>query len=120
MSELGRQCLLEGPHEAAMTLKHEEQIAASDPRGGREGPPRSVSADDTRCTDVQKEERSLRPDDGNPFPKPRLAKRRAWDSNPQPASRHLISSQAANQFAYPPKCLRNTILRLVRLPVKWA
>jgi len=30
------------------------------------------------------------------------AKRRARDSNPQPASRHLISSQAANQFAYPP------------------
>ena len=29
-------------------------------------------------------------------------KRRARDSNPQPASRHLISSQAANQFAYPP------------------
>ena len=30
------------------------------------------------------------------------ARRRARDSNPQPASRHLISSQAANQFAYPP------------------
>ena len=30
------------------------------------------------------------------------SKRRARDSNPQPASRHLISSQAANQFAYPP------------------
>ncbi len=31
-----------------------------------------------------------------------LRMRRARDSNPQPASRHLISSQAANQFAYPP------------------
>ena len=32
-----------------------------------------------------------------------LAKeRRAGDSNPQPVSRHLISSQAAGQFAYPP------------------
>lgn len=29
-------------------------------------------------------------------------RRRTRDSNPQPASRHLISSQAANQFAYPP------------------
>jgi len=29
-------------------------------------------------------------------------KRRAWDSNPQPLSGHLISSQAASQFAYPP------------------
>ena len=29
-------------------------------------------------------------------------KRRAGDSNPQPVSRHLISSQAASQFAYPP------------------
>ena len=28
--------------------------------------------------------------------------RRAWDSNPQPLSGHLISSQAAGQFAYPP------------------
>ena len=28
--------------------------------------------------------------------------RRAGDSNPQPVSRHLISSQAAGQFAYPP------------------
>ena len=31
-----------------------------------------------------------------------LRKRRAWDSNPQPLSGHLISSQAAGQFAYPP------------------
>ncbi len=30
-------------------------------------------------------------------------KRRAWESNPQPVSRHLISSQAASQFAYPPE-----------------
>ena len=29
-------------------------------------------------------------------------KRRARDSNPQPVSRHLISSEAAHQFAYPP------------------
>ena len=29
-------------------------------------------------------------------------KRRAWDSNPQPREGHLISSQAAGQFAYPP------------------
>ena len=29
-------------------------------------------------------------------------KRRAGDSNPQPLSGHLISSQAAGQFAYPP------------------
>jgi integrase/recombinase XerD len=29
-------------------------------------------------------------------------KRRAWDSNPQPLAGHLISSQAASQFAYPP------------------
>lgn len=29
--------------------------------------------------------------------------RRAGDSNPQPLSRHLISSQAAGQFAYPPR-----------------
>ncbi len=28
--------------------------------------------------------------------------RRARDSNPQPVARHLISSQAASQFAYPP------------------
>jgi hypothetical protein len=28
--------------------------------------------------------------------------RRAWDSNPQSLSGHLISSQAASQFAYPP------------------
>ena len=32
----------------------------------------------------------------------RALKRRAWDSNPQPVSRHLISSQTAGQFAYPP------------------
>ena len=29
--------------------------------------------------------------------------RRAWDSNPQPLAGHLISSQAASQFAYPPE-----------------
>ena len=29
-------------------------------------------------------------------------KRRARDSNSQPVSRHLISSEAAHQFAYPP------------------
>ncbi len=29
-------------------------------------------------------------------------RRRARDSNPQPFARHLISSQAASQFAYPP------------------
>ncbi len=32
----------------------------------------------------------------------REPKRRAGDSNPQPISGHLISSQAAGQFAYPP------------------
>jgi hypothetical protein len=32
----------------------------------------------------------------------RAIQRRAGDSNPQPLSRHLISSQAAGQFAYPP------------------
>jgi hypothetical protein len=31
-----------------------------------------------------------------------LWKRRAGDSNPQPLAGHLISSQAAGQFAYPP------------------
>ena len=31
-----------------------------------------------------------------------LSRRRAWDSNPQPLAGHLISSQAAGQFAYPP------------------
>ena len=31
-----------------------------------------------------------------------LLQRRARDSNPQPVARHLISSQAAHQFAYPP------------------
>src|SRR5690606_11362127 len=31
-----------------------------------------------------------------------LIQRRARDSNPQPVSRHHISSVAANQFAYPP------------------
>ena len=31
-----------------------------------------------------------------------LVKRRARDSNPQPLAGHLISSQAASQFAYPP------------------
>jgi hypothetical protein len=30
-------------------------------------------------------------------------RRRAWDSNPQPLAGHLISSQAASQFAYPPE-----------------
>ena len=37
--------------------------------------------------------------------KPKTAdkkKRRARDSNPQPVARHLISSEAASQFAYPP------------------
>ena len=38
----------------------------------------------------------------NPFELNNLAKRRAWDSNPQPLAGHLISSQAAGQFAYPP------------------
>jgi len=33
---------------------------------------------------------------------PTQAKRRARDSNPQPLAGHLISSQAASQFAYPP------------------
>ena len=44
-------------------------------------------------------------------------KRRARDSNPQPVSRHLISSEAANQFAYPP--LRREYPRpgLTNLPV---
>ncbi len=32
----------------------------------------------------------------------RCGKRRAWDSNPQPLAGHLISSQGASQFAYPP------------------
>ena len=32
-------------------------------------------------------------------------KRRAGDSNPQPLTGHLISSQAAGQFAYPPERL---------------
>jgi hypothetical protein len=36
---------------------------------------------------------------------PSDAKRRARDSNPQPFARHLISSQAASQFAYPPERL---------------
>ena len=31
-----------------------------------------------------------------------LLQRRAWDSNPQPLAGHLISSQTAGQFAYPP------------------
>ena len=34
-----------------------------------------------------------------------LTQRRARDSNPQPVSRHHISSVAASQFAYPPNCL---------------
>ena len=34
------------------------------------------------------------------------AKRRARDSNPQPVTRHHISSVAASQFAYPPGILR--------------
>jgi hypothetical protein len=29
-------------------------------------------------------------------------KRRAWDSNPQPVTRHLISNQTPHQFGYPP------------------
>ena len=33
---------------------------------------------------------------------PDKKKRRARDSNPQPVARHLISSEAASQFAYPP------------------
>ena len=33
----------------------------------------------------------------------RSRKRRARDSNPQPIAGHLISSQTAGQFAYPPK-----------------
>src|SRR5690348_11243589 len=36
--------------------------------------------------------------------------RRAWDSNPQPLSGHLISSQAAGQFAYPPGHSKSTTL----------
>src|SRR5262245_21263230 len=36
--------------------------------------------------------------------------RRAWDSNPPPLAGHLISSQAAGQFAYPPKCLQSSTL----------
>jgi hypothetical protein len=36
-----------------------------------------------------------------------LLKRRAGDSNPQPLSGHLISSQAAGQFAYPPNRITN-------------
>ena len=40
------------------------------------------------------------------------SERRAGDSNPQPLSRHLISSQAAGQFAYPPN-------RLTNLYVSW-
>jgi hypothetical protein len=38
-------------------------------------------------------------------------KRRARDSNPQPASRRLISNQVANQFAYPPKWFYSKYLR---------
>src|SRR5205823_2015842 len=34
--------------------------------------------------------------------------RRAWDSNPQPLSGHLISSQAPHQFGYPPGPLGRT------------
>ncbi len=44
-------------------------------------------------------------------------KRRARDSNPQPVARHLISNEAANQFAYPPEhaCSRG-VVGIVRLP----
>ena len=34
--------------------------------------------------------------------------RRAWDSNPQPLAGHLISSQGASQFAYPPAVHKST------------
>ena len=37
-----------------------------------------------------------------PFSCKDLQQRRAGDSNPQPLAGHLISSQAAGQFAYPP------------------
>ncbi len=37
-------------------------------------------------------------------------KRRTRDSNPQPLAGHLISSQAASQFAYPPKPLQRAPL----------
>ena len=37
--------------------------------------------------------------------------RRAWDSNPQPLAGHLISSQTAGQFAYPPGTVQFNFLR---------
>jgi hypothetical protein len=47
-----------------------------------------------------------------------FSERRAWDSNPQPVARHLISSQAANHSRTLRNGLRNIILRYVRLAVK--
>ncbi len=40
-------------------------------------------------------------------PSQAMSERRAGDSNPQPLAGHLISSQAAGQFAYPPGPLQN-------------
>ena len=46
-----------------------------------------------------------------------LLKRRAWDSNPQPVNRRLISNQVASQFAYPPKLLRSIDLQFFAVKV---
>ena len=45
-------------------------------------------------------------------------KRRARESNPQPVTRHLISSQAANHSRTLRKCLRYNSLRYLLLVVK--
>jgi hypothetical protein len=43
--------------------------------------------------------------------------RRAGDSNPQPLAGHLISNQAASQFAYPPAIARCRTILFVLLPM---
>ena len=43
--------------------------------------------------------------------------RRAGDSNPQPLAGHLISNQAASQFAYPPAIARCRTILFVWLPM---
>ncbi len=96
------------------------------PRGAENGAKRLASATLTftpNCTDdtttPTKRERDSNAKSPNKSGAPRTSshrsasnglKRRAGDSNPQPIAGHLISSQAAGQFAYPPGLVTNLVL----------